>query len=158
MRARVRIRSAGYVALCAGFLALLLAISVGAFLDPTTQESRDPNWMFWPWAACLLGLLCRAPFVGIAVREGRVTRRSWFRSQSWPASDVVRVSLAGYSGNLNKFSESRRFRMIVFRLRDGTTVDIPEVAGERRQMKARVARLVKAMYSPSRLEPGHQIV
>lgn len=155
MRARVVVRSVGYVALCAGFLALLLAISVGAFMDPALEGSRDPDWIFWVWAACLVGLLCRAPFVGVVIRDGRVTRRSWFRSQSWPASEIARVKLAGYSGNLTKFSESRRFRMVVLRLRDGTIVEVPEVSGARSKMKIRVARLVEALASPLRPEGRH---
>lgn len=153
MRARVRVWSEGYVALCAGYLALLLAISVGAFLDPTLRGSRDPNWMFWSWAACLLALLCRAPFVGIVVRDGRVTRRSWVRSKSWSVSEIGRVSLAGYSGNLNRFSRSRRFLMMVLRLRDGTVVELPEVSGVRRKMEHRVDRLAKALSLPPVSKP-----
>lgn len=157
MRTRVRVRSLGYVALCAGFLALLLGVSVGAFLDPALESSRDPDWMFWSWAACLLALLCRAPFVGLVVRDGLVTRRSWIRSKSWAVSEIAKVSLTGYSGNLNRFSESRRFRMIVLRLRDGEIVEVPEVSGVRRKMKIRVARLTGAMSSSQPPEPGRHI-
>ena len=148
MYERIRIRSGGYLALCGGYLALMLAISLGAFLDPTLAYSRDPVWMFWSLAACLVALLCRAPFVGVAVGDGRVTRSTWFRSQSWPAAEVAYVSLAGYSGGLNRFSRSGRYLMLAVRLRDGTVVDVPEVAGVRRNMEKRADLLAEALELP----------
>jgi hypothetical protein len=92
------LRSPGYLTLCGGLLAFFLAVSVGALLDPTLAETRDPDWMFWLWAGALSALLLRAPFVGLVVREDRITRRTWLRSSSWPKPEIVGVGRAGYSG------------------------------------------------------------
>lgn len=78
------LRSQGYVMLCGGLVVVFLALSVGAFLDPSLTGSRDPDWMFWLWAVALSALLLRAPFVGLVVRDDRITRRSWLRRSRGP--------------------------------------------------------------------------
>lgn len=145
------VRSPGYVALCAGIMAVFLVVSVGAFLDPTLNDSRDPDWMFWVGAAGLVALLVRAPFVGLAIRGDRVVRNTWVRSRSWGKGDIARVGLSSYSGNLNRGSRSGRFRMVVITVRIGSTleaVEVPEVSGGRRRMEDRLAVLAAALDLP----------
>lgn len=155
-RAVVEVRSGGYVALCAGILTLLLVVSVGAFVDPALEGSRDSDWQFWLWASCLGALLCRAPFVGLLIRDDRVIRRSWVRTQSWSVSAVSGVETAGYSGNLNQGSQSGRFLMLVLRMRDGSVVEVPEVSGKRRTMNGRLRRVAHALRlsAPSEAPPA----
>src|SRR3954451_10764556 len=90
------LRSVGYVSLCSGLVALMSIFSVGAFLDPSLEGARDADWVFWSWATGLVALLIRAPFVGLLIRDDRVTRRSWVRSVSWPRSTMVGVGKAAY--------------------------------------------------------------
>jgi len=152
------VRSVGYVALCTGIAALLLVVSVGAFVDPALEGSRDPDWAFWLWGSCLVAVLCRAPFVGLLIRDERVIRRSWVRTQSWSVSEVSGVETAGYSGGLNQGSQSGRFLMLVLRMRDGSVVEVPEVSGERRKMNDRLHRVAHALRLPAPSEPGrHRI-
>lgn len=150
----VVVRSGGYVALCAGFWTLLLVVSVGAFLDPVLEGSRDPDWMFWLGAACLVAVLCRAPFVGLLIRDERVIRRSWVRTRSWSVGGVAGVETAGYSGNLNRYSHSGRFLMLVLHMRDGSVVEVPEVSGVHRKMNDRLHRVAYALHLPAPSEPG----
>ena len=152
------VRSGGYVALCTGIAALLLVVSVGAFVDPALEGSRDPDWAFWLWGSCLVAVLCRAPFVGLLIRDERMIRRSWVRTQSWSVSEVSGVETAGYSGGLNQGSQSGRFLMLVLRMRDGSVVEVPEVSGERRKMNDRLHRVAHALRLPAPSEPGrHRI-
>lgn len=147
----VFVRSRGYVALCGGTMALFLAVSVGAFLDPTLKDSRDPDWMFWVGATVLVALLVRAPFVGLVIRDDRVIHRTWVRSRSWSKSDITRVGPASYSGILNRGSRSGRFRMVVITVRDGSTTrafEVPEVSGGRRKMEDRLKFLAAALDLP----------
>lgn len=139
------LRSPGYVTLCGGLVVLLLALSVGAFLDSTLADTRDPDWMFWLWAVALSALLLRAPFVGLVVREDRITRRTWLRSMSWPKSDIVGVGRAGYSGLLNRSSTSKRFMMIALYGHDRGVTEVPELAGGVRATERRLAQLRGAM-------------
>ncbi|WP_406831721.1 hypothetical protein ABEG17_02580 [Pedococcus sp. KACC 23699] len=132
-------------------MALFLAVSVGAFLDPTLRNSRDPDWIFWVGAAGLVALLVRAPFVGLVVRGDRVIRRTWVRSCSWNKNDITRVGPASYSGILNRGSRSGRFRMVVLTVRDGSTpkaVEVPEVSGGRSKMEERLKVLAAALDLP----------
>ena len=154
MRRGVAIRSGGYVALLGGFWALCLVLSVGAYLDPTLEDARDADWMFWLGAACLAGVLARAPFVGLIVRDGRVTRRSWVRSQSWAAGDIAGVAVVGYSGNLNWFSRSGLFLMIVLRTHGGAVIEVPEVSGVPHKMDERLHHLARALRLPAPSDPG----
>ena len=140
----VVVRSTGYLALCLGVLLLILGVSVGAFVDPR-DGLRDPDWMFWPWAIALLALLIRGLFVGVSISDVRVTRRTWLRSHSWPRSDIVRVSSAGYSGNLNRGSISRRFLMVTLNHRKGALIEVPELSGSRRTADRCVRRLAAAL-------------
>lgn len=154
----VVVRSPGYIALCGGIVAVFLAISVGAFLDPTLKDSGGPDWMFWVGATVLVGLLLRAPFVGLVIRGDRIIRRTWVRSCSWSASDITRVGPASYSGNLNRNSRSRRFRMVVLTVRDGSTmkaVEVPEVSGGRRTMEDRLGVLAAALNLQEPAPVGH---
>ena len=141
----VVLRSPGYVSLCGGLIAAFLAVSVGAFVDPTTADTRDPDWMFWLWAAALSAMLLRAPFVGLVVREDRITRRTWLRSKSWLRSEIVGVGRAGYSGLLNRSSTSKRFMMIALYARDRRVVEVPELAGGIGKTEDRVAQLKGAI-------------
>jgi hypothetical protein len=134
------VRSSGYLAMCAGYLLLLLAISIGAFLDPASRNTRDPAWMFWIWTSTLTALLLRAPFVGLDIRGECVTRRTWLRSRSWPEPDVVEVRSIAYSGLLNWGLESGRFKLACLTLRDGTVVAVPEVSGSSMRMQMRIKR------------------
>ncbi|MFC7487384.1 hypothetical protein ACOCJ7_19365 [Knoellia sp. CPCC 206453] len=134
------IRAPGYLALCAGVLLTLLLVSVGAFLDPALDGTRDPDWMFWIWASALTALLVRAPFVGLLIADDRVVRRGWLRTWTYRAADVKSVRSRPYSGYLNRYvSESRIFRMLKVKLADGRVVEIPEVTGRIRTTKHRVA-------------------
>lgn len=141
----VVLRSPGYVMLCGELLAIFLAVSVGAFLDPTLADTHDPDWMFWLWAVALSALLLRAPFVGLVVREDRITRRTWLRSTSWPKAEIVGVGRAGYSGLLNRSSTSKRFMMIALYARDRVVIEVPELAGGVRTTERRLAQLRDAM-------------
>jgi hypothetical protein len=144
----VTVRSGGYIALCSGYAALLLVVSVGAFLDPTLKGTGDPDWMFWVDACGLLAFLIRAPFVGLVIRGDRVTHRTWLRSRSWPVGDVTRVDSAGYSGMLNRGSRSNQFRMIVLTV-GGSTKEIPEVSGRRRKTEHRRSIVWAALHQPA---------
>jgi hypothetical protein len=158
MAKEVVVRSGGYVALCAGFLTLLLVVSVGAILDPASRGSRDPDWMFWLGSAGIVAALCRAPFVGLLIRDERVTRRSWVRTRSWSMGGVTRVETAGYSGNLNRYSRSGLFLMLVLHMHDGSVVEVPEVSGVHRKMNKRLQRVAYALHLPAPSEPGsHRI-
>ena len=142
------VRSRGYVALCVGIMALFLVTAVGAFMDPTLEDSRDPDWMFWLGASVLVALLLRAPFVGLVIRGDRVTRRTWVRSRSWSTTDITRVGAASYSGNLNRGSRSGRFLMVVLTVRNGSAteaVEVPEVSGGRRRTEDRVSAIAAAL-------------
>lgn len=139
------LRSPGYVMLCGGLVVVFLALSVGAFLDPSLTGSRDPDWMFWLWAVAVSALLLRAPFVGLVVRDDRITRRSWLRSQSWPTSEIVGVGRAGYSGFLNRSSTSKRWMMVALHARDRVVIEVPEVPGGVRTTERRLAHLRGAM-------------
>ena len=142
------VRSRAYVALCVGIMALFLVTAVGAFLDPTLKDSRDPDWMFWLGASVLVALLLRAPFVGLVIRGDRVTRRTWVRSRSWSTTDITRVGAASYSGNLNRGSRSGRFLMVVLTVRNGSAteaVEVPEVSGGRRRTEDRVSAIAAAL-------------
>ena len=153
----VFVRSPGYVALCGGTMALFLAVSVGAFLDPRLRDSRDPDWMFWVGAGVLVALLVRAPFVGLVIRGDRVIRRTWVRSCSWNKDDITRVGPASYSGLLNRGSRSGRFRMVVITVRDGSTpraVEVPEVSGGRHRMEERLKVLAAALDLPEPSSAG----
>lgn len=131
--------------LCGGLVFVLLAISVGAFLDPTLADTRDPDWMFWLWAIASAALLLRAPFVGLVVRDDRITRRTWLRSKTWPKSEIVGAGRAGYSGLLNRSSTSKRFMMIALYARDHVVIDVPEVTGGIQATERRLACLREAL-------------
>jgi hypothetical protein len=125
------VRSPGYVGVCAGTMAVALLLSVIAVVDSSTK-SRGPDWAFWVFATVLVALLARAPFVGLVIRDDRITRRSWVRSRSWSKTEISGIATASYSGSLNHGSQSGRFRMIVLTLRTTSsprTVDVPEVCG-----------------------------
>jgi hypothetical protein len=157
VRNRVVIRSRGYIALCNGIIAVFLLVSVGAILDPTLEDTRDPNWMFWAGTTVLVALLTRAPFVGLVIRGGRLTRHSWVRSYSWSKDDILQVGPASYSGALNRGSQSGRFRMIVLTVRDGSDterVEVPEVSGSRRKVEDRLRALAAALDLPEPSPPG----
>lgn len=141
------VRSPGYIGVCAGQMAFLLLLSIVAFLDPSPGDSRGPAWAFWIWATVLVLLLARAPFVGLVMRDDRITRRSWVRSRSWPKSDITGVATASYSSSLNHGSQSGRFRMIVLTTGPASsqrTVDVPEVCGGHK-MEDRLRMIAAAM-------------
>lgn len=155
MDVKLVVRSPGYIAVCAGTVAAMLLVSIIAFLDPSTTDSRGPDWAFWIVATVLLLLLARAPFVGLVIRDDRITRRTWVRSRSWPKSDITRVATASYSGSLNHGSQSGGFRMIVLTTGPASsplTVDIPEVCGGHK-MEDRLRMIVAATGLP---EPSTQ--
>ena len=143
------IRAPGYLALCVGVLLTFLLVSIGAFLDPTLDGTRDPVWMFWVWASVLAALLLRAPFVGLLITDSRVARRGWLRTWTYSVSDVTAVRSCGYSGNLNRHSQSRLFKMLSLRLADGRIVEIPEVTGRAASTARRVAE-VKGLLARTR--------
>lgn len=149
MRKGFVIRSGGYLALFGGCWALLLAVSVVAFVDPALKNEGDPDWMFWLWACCLAGALTRAPFVGLVIRDGQVIHRSWMRSRSWAARDIVGVTTAGYSGLVNWYSPSGRFLMIVLATNHGSIIEVPEVSGAPVKMTKRLHRLAGALDLPT---------
>jgi uncharacterized membrane protein YcjF (UPF0283 family) len=142
------LRSLGYVTLCSGLHALLLGLSVGAFSDRSLVGARDADWMFWAWAAVLVALLIRAPFVGLLIRDDRVIRRSWIRSRSWPRSEIVDVDRAGYSGLLNRASISGRFKMVTLYTRDRSIIKVPELTGGVRTTERYLAHLHDALGRP----------
>ncbi|GAA4119444.1 hypothetical protein GCM10022415_19510 [Knoellia locipacati] len=123
------LRGSGYLTLVVVILTVFLAAGVMGFLDPAMDASSDPDWMFWVWTAANVGLLARAPFVGLLIDEDRVVRRGWVRSRTYAASDVVGVGSRGYSGLLNRGSQSRRFTMLTLKRANGPTVEVPEVTG-----------------------------
>ncbi|EAQ00310.1 hypothetical protein JNB_09064 [Janibacter sp. HTCC2649] len=133
------IRAPGYLALCVGVQLAFLLVSIGAFLDPALDDTRDPDWMFWAWAGALAGLLLRAPFVGLRITDDRVMRRGWVRTRTYLLGDVKTVASQSYSGNLNRGSRSKRFRMLYLKLSNGRIVDVPEVTGRKRTTLDRVA-------------------
>lgn len=136
----LRVRAPGYLALCAGGQLTLLLVSIGAFLDPALDGTRDPDWMFWIWVAALTGLLLRVPVVGLLISDERVVRRGWLRTWTYRAADVKSIGSKAYSGYLNGgVSESRTFRMLKVKMADGRVVEIPEVTGRIRTTKHRVA-------------------
>jgi hypothetical protein len=138
----------GYLALLCGQIGLLLALSVSAFLDPSLDGTRDPDWMFWPWAAILVALLLRAPFVGLLIHDDRVTRRSWMRSKSWPRTEIVDVGRTGYSGMMSHGSVSGRFLMLALYMRDHSVIEVPELAGGTGSTERHLARLREALDLP----------
>jgi hypothetical protein len=145
----------GYLTLCSGVTGLLLVVSVIAFLDPSLDGTRDPDWMFWPWAGVLVALLMRAPFVGLLIHDDRVTRRSWIRSRSWPRSEIAGIGRAGYSGVLNRASRSGRFMMIALYKGDRSVIEVPELAGGTRLTERHLTRLQSALgLPPSPGAPG----
>lgn len=133
------IRAPGYLSLCVGVLLTFLIVSVGAFVDPSLDGTRDPDWMFWVWVSGLTALLLRAPFVGLLIDGVRVVRRGWVRKWTHLASEVKAVRSQGYSGNLNRGSESRTFKMLELKMVDGRVVEVPEVTGSAASTARRVA-------------------
>ncbi|GAA2485297.1 hypothetical protein GCM10009858_24030 [Terrabacter carboxydivorans] len=146
-------RSVGYAALWSGIWSLFLLIAMMGFTDPAPNVPRDSDWMFWVMVAALLGLLCRAPFVGLVIRSDRVTRRSWLRSTSWPRSDVSLVRTAGYSGMPNWYGESGLFSMVVLTVR-GSDVAVPELAGGSRKTDDRLRVVAALLGLPKPSAPG----
>lgn len=134
------IRAPGYLSLCVGVLVTLLAVSVGALVDPALDGTRDPDWMFWIWAPGLTALVLRAPFVGLRIAHVRVARRTWFRSVTYPMASVLKVKTTGCSGYLNGYvSTSKGFTMLRLHLPNGRKVDVPEVTGGSRATSRRLA-------------------
>lgn len=76
---RVMLRGSGYLTLVVVILTIFLAAGIMGFLDPAMDASSDPDWMFWVWSAANVGLLARAPFVGLLIEQDRVVRRGWWR-------------------------------------------------------------------------------
>lgn len=136
---RLMVRGSGYLSLVVAILLIFLVAGVLGFVDPGMDSSSDPDWMFWVWSAVIIGLLARTPFVGLLVEGDKVVRRGWLRSWTYPASDVVAVKSRGYSGNLNRMSESRRFTMLTLKRASGPTVKVPEVTGRPASTDLRVS-------------------
>ncbi|MFV0461769.1 MAG: hypothetical protein ACK5MP_01015 [Nostocoides sp.] len=127
---RVVVRAKGYLLLILSWICVLLVAAVGAFLDSSLDGQRDPDWMLWALTAALTALIARAPFVGVVVADGRVRRRTWLRSQEWDAREAKVVGSSGYSGALNRYSTSRRYKMVIFAMQaDRHEHDVPELSG-----------------------------
>lgn len=148
-----RVLSGGYVALWSGIWGLFLLVSIIGFTDPPPNAPRNSDWMFWLGVSILLGLLGRAPFVGLVIRGDRVTRRTWLRTVSWPRSDVSQVKTASYSGMPNWYGESGLFSMLVLTVR-GSDVAVPELAGGTRKTEDRVRVVATLLGLPEPLAPG----
>lgn len=131
MTDRVVLRSRQYVVVSVGVPFLLALVSAGAFADPALDVTRDPNWMFWLWESTLFLWVFRGLFVGVVVDGETVTRRGWFRDQHLPAKDLTGVGSRGYSGMLNRFSESIAVVMPTLRTASGGEIGLPELAGTR---------------------------
>ena len=142
------LRSMGYLTLCSVLVGLGLAVCGGAFLDPSLDGTRDPDWMFWALAVVLVALLVRAPFVGLLIRDDRVTRRSWIRSRSWPRTEIEDVGRTGYSGGVDHGSVSGRFLMLALYTRDHSVIEVPELAGGTRSTERHLTRLREALGLP----------
>lgn len=67
------------------------------------------------------------------------------QARTYAASDVVAVRARGYSGNLSRGSESRRFTMLRLKRANGATVEVPEVTGGARSTRWRVATARRAL-------------
>ena len=143
---RVVVRATGYLVFVVALAAFMLAISIGAFLDPQLDGQRDPDWMFWLIVVLLSALIARAPFVGVFVSADTVRRRTWLRTQTWPADDIHHVGQSGYSGFLNRGSTSRRYRMVVLTVGpEPGREDVPELSGRPATVARYIARLTQAL-------------
>lgn len=85
----------------------------------------------------------RSWVVGIWLTDAGVTTRSWFRTHRVKRSNVVRCEAVGYSGFLNKFTESSRLKMVVLRLGGGGSIVVRAVVAPRR-LAVEHARTVSA--------------
>lgn len=143
---RVVVRATGYLTLVAGLAAFMLSISTGALIDPQLDAQRDPVWLFWLIVVLLSALIARAPFVGVFVSADTVRRRTWLRTQTWPADDIHHVGQSGYSGFLNRGSTSRRYRMVVLTVGpEPGREDVPELSGRPATVARYIARLTQAL-------------
>lgn len=118
------IRAPAYLCLCGGVVTALLAVSIGAFLDPSVNTA-DPDWMFWAWPLALLLPLLRAPFVGVVVHDDHPVRRTWLQSVTLPRSEIIDVETTNYSGLWNWGNASLIFRMASLQLGNGSSTDVP---------------------------------
>jgi hypothetical protein len=84
---------------------------------------RSPGWMT---VAASLVLTIRASRLGVAVRDDRVTVRSWLRTRHFDRDRVIGARAVPYTGALSPRRPSRQLSMLQLRLADGE-YDIPAV-------------------------------
>lgn len=147
-------RSRGYLVGCVGALALLAAVSAGAFISVSSSAAPGPNWMFWVGELVLVALLLRAPLVGVVVDRDRIVRRGWLRNRSWAIAEIAGVGFTNYSGLLNMASMSTTLLMLRLELKDGSTVDVPEVMGRLAPVRCVVETLRRRLSMPPLSAPG----
>ena len=99
------LRSTGYVTLCGGLVVLLLAVSVGAFPDPTLADTRDPDWMFFA-----------------------VGRRLVRAAPACPVRWLGRSGGPDHSAHVAQV-DSKRFMMMELYGHDRVVIEIHELAG-----------------------------
>ena len=139
-------------------LLLLAGVIIGASYDPV-NVSRSGS----PAAGLILAGLCvaaaaRTSVVGLVVRDGKVFRRTWLRTRSYPGSSIQTVDAVNYSGLWNWASRSMLFSMIRLTY-NGKEVDVPEIVGRPIKIRRLADELTDALGlrpSASRDEPRHR--
>lgn len=115
------LRSTGYVTLCGGLVVLLLAVSVGAFPDPTLADTRDPDWMFFA-----------------------VGRRLVRAAPACPVRWLGRSGGPDHSAHVAQV-DSKRFMMMELYGHDRVVIEIHELAGGAGATERQLAQLRGAM-------------
>jgi hypothetical protein len=110
--------------------------------------------MFWVGELVLVALLLRAPLVGVVVDRDRIVRRGWLRNRSWAIAEIAGVGFTNYSGLLNMASMSTTLLMLRLELKDGSTVDVPEVMGRLAPVRCVVETLRRRLSMPPLSAPG----
>ena len=124
----------GYRLLSASAFGLMGLLSLQGIEETATSYFSGEalgGWIFvFLWAVLAL----RALRVAVVIDEDVVRVRSLVRTRTLPRSAVKAVVSVGYSGFWNWSGSSGIFKMLQLRLRDGQSLDIPEISGTPRKI------------------------
>jgi hypothetical protein len=105
--------------------------------------------LVWPalFSIPAIAATLRAPFLGVAVANSETVIRGWWRTYRIPHDRSPSFEAIPYSGFLNRYSESRRYRMLQVTLPDGSASEFESVAGRRATISAMAETLNTAVRS-----------